>query len=254
MRDALRGPFSDDTKGAFIASLPGNEESLKFGIAGAVSHPQVDMSKVNYSNVAWAAQPTQAISYVSCHDDMCLVDRLRASIPDITQDELIRLDLLAQTAVFTSQGVPFMLAGEEALRDKKGVHNSYNSPDSINRIDWTNLQKYPQVFSYYSNLISLRKNHPAFRLGDADLVRRHLEFLPVQDCLVAFRLKDNAGGDAWKNIIVILNSAKHARSVDIPAGSYTVVCRDGVINEAGLGSIKGSQVSVPAQSALILHD
>ena len=254
MRDALRGPFSDDTKGAFIASLPGNEESLKFGIAGAVSHPQVDMSKVNYSNVAWAAQPTQAISYVSCHDDMCLVDRLRASIPGITQDELIRLDLLAQTAVFTSQGVPFMLAGEEALRDKKGVHNSYNSPDSINRIDWTNLQKYPQVFSYYSNLISLRKNHPAFRLGDADLVRRHLEFLPVQDCLVAFRLKDNAGGDAWKNIIVILNSAKHARSVDIPAGSYTVVCRDGVINEAGLGSIKGSQVSVPAQSALILHD
>lgn len=254
MRDALRGPFSDDTKGAFIAGLPGNEESLKFGIAGAISHPQVDMSKVNYSKEAWALQPWQAISYVSCHDDMCLVDRLRASVPGIGQDELIRLDLLAQTAVFTSQGVPFILSGEEMLRDKKGVHNSFNSPDSINRLDWTNLEKYPQVFSYYSNLISMRKNHPAFRLGDAECVRKHLEFLPVQDCLVAFRLKGNPKGDSWKNIIVILNSAKQARSVDIPQGNYTVVCRDGVINEAGLCTVTGSQVSVPAQSAVILHE
>ncbi len=254
MRDALRGPLSDDAKGAFLAGLSGNEESLKFGIAGAISHPQVDMSKVNYSKEAWASQPAQAISYVSCHDDMCLVDRLRASIPGIGQDELIRLDLLAQTAVFTSQGVPFILSGEEMLRDKKGVHNSFNSPDSINRLDWTNLEKYPQVFDYYSKLIAMRKNHPAFRLGDAECVRRHLEFLPVQDCLVAFRLKGNPKGDSWKNIIVILNSAKQARSVDIPAGNYTVVCRDGVINEAGLGTVSGSQVSVPEQSAVILHE
>lgn len=254
MRDALRGPFNDDHKGAFIAGIPGNEESIKFGIVGAIAHPQVDNSKVNYSKEAWALQPTQAISYVSCHDDMCLVDRLRTSVPGITQDELIRLDLLAQTAVFTSQGVPFIQAGEEALRDKKGVHNSFNSPDSINRIDWTNLEKYPQVFSYYSNLISMRKNHPAFRLGDAECVRKHLEFLPTADCLVAFRLKGNAGGDSWKNIVVILNSAKQARNVDIPEGNYTVVCRDGVINESGLGTVTGSKVSVPAQSAVILHE
>lgn len=254
MRDALRGPFNDDHKGAFIAGLPGNEESIKFGIVGAIAHPQVDISKVNYSKEAWALQPYQAVSYVSCHDDMCLVDRLRASIPGISTDELIRLDLLAQTAVLTSQGVPFILSGEEALRDKKGVHNSFNSPDSINRIDWTNLKKYPQVFDYYSKLISLRKNHPAFRLGDAELVRKHLEFLPVEDNLVGFRLKDNAGGDAWKNIIVILNSAKSARSVAVPSGKYTVVCRDGVINEKGIATVEGASVEVPGQSAIIMHD
>lgn len=107
---------------------------------------------------------------------------------------------------------------------------------------------------YYSKLISLRKNHPAFRLGTADKVRRHLEFLPVQDNLVAFRLKDNAGGDAWKNIIVVLNSAKEARSVAVPEGNYTIVCRNGVINESGLGIVSGSEVNVPAQSALIIHD
>ena len=116
IRDALRGPFSDDTKGGWLAGVPDQEESLKFGIVGAIAHPQVDMTKVNYSQQPWATEPTQMMSYVSCHDDMCLVDRLRASIPGISEEELIRLDLLAQTAVFTSQGVPFMLSGEELLR------------------------------------------------------------------------------------------------------------------------------------------
>lgn len=254
LRDALRGPFSDDTKGAFLAGKPGEEESIKFGISGAIEHPQVDMSKVNYSTEAWASQPTQMISYVSCHDDMCLTDRLRASIPGITTDELIRLDMLAQTAVLTSQGVPFILSGEEMLRDKKGVHNSYNSPDSINRLDWNNMERYPQVMDYYKNLTRLRRNHPAFRLGSADLVRRHLEFLPTQPGLVAFRLKDYAGRDDWRNIIVILNAAKQQRKVAIPQGNYTIVCHEGKIDENGLSTFSGSEATVSAQSALILHD
>ena len=254
LRDALRGPFSDDHKGAFLAGIAGSEESVKAGIAGMIAHPQVDYSKVNYSKEPWASEPTQCINYVSCHDDMCLVDRLKASVPGITTDELIRLDELAQTAVFTSQGVPFMLSGEEMLRDKKGVHNSYNSPDSINELRWENLKRYPQVFSYYKNLISLRGHHPAFRLGDANLVRQHLEFLPSADCLVVFRLTGHAGGDSWRNIIVALNANKRPCSLAIPEGSYTVVCRDGIINESGLATIQGSQVTVPAQSAIILHD
>lgn len=254
MRDALRGPFSDDHKGAFLAGIAGSEESLKAGIAGMIAHPQIDYAKVNYSKEPWALEPAQCINYVSCHDDMCLVDRLKASVPGITTDELIRLDELAQTAVFTSQGVPFMLSGEEMLRDKKGVHNSYNSPDSINELRWENLKRYPQVFTYYKNLISLRRHHPAFRLGDANLVRQHLEFLPSADCLVAFRLTGHAGGDSWRNIIVALNANKQPRSLTIPEGSYTVVCREGKINEAGLDTIQGSQVTVPAQSAIILHD
>ena len=261
MRDALRGPFSDDTKGAFLAGLPGEEESLKFGIAGGIDHPQVDMTKVNYSKQAWTNNPTQQISYVSCHDDMCLVDRLKASVFDGKEQltdsqtaELIRLDLLAQTAVFLSQGVPFMLSGEEMLRDKKGVHNSYESPDSINHLDWNNLQRYPQVFTYYKNLIKLRKNHPAFRLGSADLVRRHLEFLPVQDCLVGFILKGHAGGDVWKDVIVLLNGSQESRIVDIPEGRYTVVGCDGKIDENGLGEVNGNRVVVDGQSALIIHN
>ena len=254
IRDALRGPFSDDTKPAFLAGFADNKESLKFGIVGAISHPQVDMTKVNYSKEPWTTEPTQMISYVSCHDDMCLVDRLQSSIPGITTDELIKLDLLAQTAVFTSQGVPFMLSGEELLRNKKGVHNSFESPDSINQLPWDNLKKYPQVFNYYKNLIQLRKNHPAFRLANADLVRKHLEFIDTPEGVVAFRLKNYAGRDDWRNIFVVLNANKEPIEVSIPDGRYTVVCCDGNINENGLGTIKGTKTVVDSQSALIFHD
>lgn len=268
MRDALRGPFSDDHKGALLAGIPGEEESLKFGIVGGIAHPQVDMTKVNYDKKPWTNNPTEQISYVSCHDDMCLVDRLKASIPSLTDKnipekertaELIRIDQLAQTAVFTSQGVPFILSGEEMLRDKKGVHNSYNSPDSINRLDWNNLQRYPQLFTYYKNLIQLRKNHPAFRLATGDKVRQHLEFLPAvnskdvkQDCLVGFLLKDLQGIDAWKTIVVIYNFNKEAKEMAIPEGNYTIACCNGTIDEAGLGEVSGKEVLVDGQSALIL--
>ena len=184
---------------------------------------------------------------------MCLTDRLRSSIPGLAEADLISLDLLAQTAVLTSQGVPFLLSGEEMLRNKKGVHNSYNSPDSINHLDWRNMERYPQVFSYYSNLISMRKNHPAFRLGSAQKVRECLEFLPVADNIVAFRLKNHAGGDTWNNIIVILNANSSEQTVPVPEGNYTVVCQGGVIREQGLGTFSGSQISVRGRSALIMH-
>ena len=254
MRDALRGPFNNNEQGAFLAGLPGGEESIKFGIVGAVRHPQVNNDSVNYSQAPWAEQPTQMISYVSCHDDMCLVDRLRASIPGIKPDELARLDKLAQTAVFTSQGVPFIYAGEEVMRDKKGVHNSFQSPDSVNAIDWSRKAAHADVFAYYKGLIQLRKRHPAFRLGDADLIRCHLEFLPVEGHnLVAWRLKEHAGGDAWEDIIVVLNSRREPARMTLPQGTYTVVCKDGVINERGLGRVNGAEVIVPAQSALILY-
>lgn len=256
LRDALRGPFSDDKQAAFLGGIAGFEESIKAGIAGMIAHPQVDYTKVNYTKEAWANEPTQMISYVSCHDDMCLVDRLKASIPEAAYDmeEVIRLNQLAQTAVFTSQGIPFMLSGEEMLRDKKGVHNSFNSSDEINHLDWNNLKKYPQVFAYYKGLIQMRKAHPAFRLGSAELVRKHLEFLPIQDCLVAFRLKNHAGGDKWNNIYVVLNGSTNLQSVNIPKGKYTIVANNGVINEAGIGEMEGGEVMIDAQTALILHD
>ena len=254
MRDGLRGGWDDDTKGAFLVGEPGHEMSIKFGIVGAIEHPQVISDSVNYSKKPWALQPTQMISYVSCHDDMCLADRLKATMPDASVEELAALQKLAETFVFTSQGVPFIFAGDEMMRDKKGVHNSYNSPDSINTIDWKNKTAHKDVFEYVKGLIAMRKAHPAFRMGDADMVRRQLEFLPVENTnVVAFILKDNANGDSWKNIIVALNSRAEPVKLDIPSGKYTVICKDGKINMKGLGQVSGDELMVPARSAMIIH-
>ncbi len=267
LRDALRGPFSDDTKPGWLewTADGGNDEdlsmlkeSIKAGIAGMIQHPQVDYSRVNYSKEPYALEPMQMMAYVSCHDDMCLADRLRASMPAIGEEELIRLDLLAQTAVLTSQGVPFLLSGEELLRTKQGVHNSFQSPDSINQLDWANKKRYQQVFSYYKNLIALRSHHPVFRMGDASLVRERLEFLPTDDDrVVAFRLKGRLREEKWDNIIVVLNASREQARVCVPRAVYTVVAANGVVDELGKKTIPindRNEVTVAPQSALILHD
>ena len=254
MRDGLRGGWDDDRKGAFLIGQPGHEMSIKFGLVGAVKHPQVINDSVNYSKEPWALQPTQMISYVSCHDDMCLADRLKATMPDATNEERASLHKLAETFVFTSQVVPFIFAGDEMMRDKKGIHNSYNSPDSINTIDWRNKTIHHDVFDYVRELITLRKNHPAFRMGDADKVRQYMEFLPVEGSnLMAFILKDNANGDSWKNIIVAFNSRKEPAKLSIPVGRYTIVCKDGKIKQSGMGQVSGNEIIVPARSAMIIH-
>ena len=264
IRDALRGPFSDDTVSGWLGRLNTSKagqftgdqevESLKFGLVGCIQHPQVDMKKVNYSKEPWAIEPTQMMSYVSCHDDMCLVDRLKASIPRIKEDELIRLDLLAQTAVFTSQGVPFMLSGEELLRNKKGVHNSFESPDSINQLDWQNKLRYPQVFEYYKNLIQLRKHFPHFRLGSAAEVRDKMCFLNAPSGVVAYSITDTMGNVTNKMVIVVLNPTRKQQTISIPEGHYTIVCASGVIDLNGIDTFTGRQVSVAPQTALIIHD
>jgi pullulanase len=221
------------------------------------------MSKVNYSKEPWAVEPTQMMSYVSCHDDMCLVDRLKASIPSLKSsngqlsesqiDELVRLDLLAQTAAFTSQGVPFMLSGEELLRNKKGVHNSYESPDSINQLDWQNKLRYPQVFEYYKGLIALRKQFPHFRLGSADEVRDKVCFLDAPEGVVAYSIT-GAVGCVVSDVVVVLNATRREQTIAIPEGKYTVVCASGTIDLDGIDTFYGQQLTVGPQSAMINHN
>ena len=254
-RDSLRGPFGNDVQGAFLAGLKGHEAGIRFGLAGGVEHPQANLSEARRTPKFWANEPTQFISYVSCHDDMCLADRLKATLPDADVAVRKALHKLAETAVLTSQGVPFIFAGDEVMRDKQGVHNSYNSPDSINAIRWELKRENRDVFDYVSGLIKMRRAHPAFRLGDAGLVREHLEFLPdTEDNVVAFRLKGQPAGDAWKDITVILNARDRATQVSLPAGTWQVVCRDGRISpDRALGTVQGGPVSVAPRSALIVH-
>ncbi len=253
IRDAIKGHYSNAADPGFATGKPGNEETVKIGIVGATAHPQVDYSKGNNSKFPYASAPTQIVNYVSCHDDLMLTDKLAKSMPGSTEAERQRAARLAQTIVFTSQGTPFMWSGEEIFRDKKGVHNSYKSPDSINAIDWSLKTKNADQFEYYKNLIRLRREHPAFRMTTAEDVARNIVFDKVSTPnIISYSIKNNAGGDAWKEIKLVFNGSKEAYTAKIPKGEWTVVAYDGSINPDGLFTTKGGTMDVPATSALIL--
>ena len=256
IRDAIKGHYSNAEDRGFASGKPGNEETVKIGIVAATAHPQVDYSKGNNSKFPYATSPEMIVNYVSCHDDLTLTDKLAKSMPEATEAERLAVAKLAQTIVFTSQGTPFMFAGEEVFRDKKGVHNSYKSPDSINAIDWAQKTKYFDQYNYYKNLIALRKAHPAFRMTSAADIAKHLKFDKIDSKktpnLISYSLTDHANGDAWKEIKLVFNGADHAQSVSIPKGEWIVVARDGQINPEGMGTMKGGKTEVAPYSALIL--
>jgi pullulanase len=255
MRDGIKGGWSDVKSKGFVSGAAGNAESVKFGIVASTQHPQVDYNKVNNSKAPWATEPYQTINYVSCHDDNTLFDRLRISNPDAPEADLIKMDKLSNAIVLTSQGVSFLHAGAEMLRTKQGVANSYNSPDSINQLDWGRKAKYKAVFNYYKGLIALRKNHPAFRMPSAKMIQSHLSFLDIKDPdIIAYQISGNANGDSWKNILVIFNGNTDDKKITIPKGSWILAADENAIGESGIRNINTSEILLHATSAYILYE
>ena len=255
IRDALKGSWMHSQIPGFVSGIDSLGESVKFGIVGATQHDSIDYSKLIYSKEPYVNNPTQIINYVSCHDDMCLVDKLKASKPtDATDDELVRFNKLAQTIVFTAQGVPFIYAGEELYRTKKGIHNTYQSPDSINQIDWNSKSSYKDIFNYYKDLIALRKAHAAFRMPTQEMVQQHLKFVDMHTPnVVAFTLTDHVNDEVWKEILVIYNGNRKAVPLQIPAGEWNLICYDGQINLSGLAVINNPKFVAAASSASIMY-
>ena len=259
LRDAVKGHYTDAADRGFATGKPGLEETVKIGIVAATAHPQVDYSKGNNSKFAYAKSPEMIVNYVSCHDDLCLTDKLKKSMAGESEENMLNAAKLAQTIVFTSQGTPFMFAGEEVFRDKKGVHNSYKSPDSINAIDWSNKAKYKDLFEYYQNLIKLRKEHPAFRMTSAEDIARHLVFDKIDSKktpnLISYSLKDNANGDDWKEIKVIFNGASNPQIVNVKKGKWVIVAKDGKFTDPAEATLfNGGKVELAPYSALILRN
>ena len=253
IRDAVKGHYSDEKDRGFASGKPGNEETVKIGIVASTAHPQVDYSKGNNAKAPYATSPQQIINYVSCHDDLCLTDKLDISMEGSTEEERINTAKLAQTIVFTSQGTPFMFAGEEIFRNKQHVHNSFRSPDSVNAIDWNQKAKYRDLFNYYCNLIAMRKAHPAFRLTTAEEIAKHIKFDETEaDNLISYSITGNAGGDPWKEIKLVFNGANEAQSVKIKKDDWTIVAQDGQLDMNGIGHSNGGTITVAPHTALIL--
>jgi pullulanase len=254
LRDGLRGHVFHAGDPGFVSGGDGMEESVKFGIVGACHHDQVVYQQVVHSKGPWAAEPAQSINYAEAHDNLTLWDKLEASCPDADEEVLIAMHRLCGAVVLTSQGIPFLHGGMDFLRTKSGDYNSYRSPDEINWMDWERKHRYREVFDYYRGLIALRKAHPAFRMGLADEIRRHLRFLSTAPRVAAYMLKDHANGDPWETIVVIFNADSRWREVALPARDWVVVVDGDRAGTAVLRQFDGDTVSVPPRSALVVVD
>lgn len=249
IRDGLKGSVFDDQSTGFVSGAKDTEESVKFGIVGAIQHPQIDYKAVNYSDAPWTNEPWQAISYVSCHDNHTLYDKLQVSRRDATEEAIIKMDKLANAIVLTSQGIPFIHAGAELLRTKNEEHNSYNLPDSINQIDWNRKTVHADVVDYYKNLIALRKTHPAFRMPTAAEVRENLEFKTIAKGLVSYQIHNNANGDTWKNMYVIYNAQTNPYNYPLEDTWKIAVLGD----QFNSGKAISGSISIPELSMGILY-
>lgn len=245
------GAFSDDIRNALIGSPFDHERGFASGNAagkealmnGLIACPE------------WSGEPMQHVSYITCHDNYCLRDRIDVSASEETEATKISMNKLAQTAVLVSQGMTFIYGGEELYRTKKGIDNSYQSPDSINIIPWENKSKY-DLWEYYREIIAIRRAHKGFRLGSAELVKKHCEFMPTDnEHLIIYRIKDLEGIDFAKSLVVLLNGGAEPATVEVPEADYTVLAHDGEANNnLGLGVIHAKSVVVEPYSATILAE
>lgn len=265
LRDGIKGHVFNAEEPGFVNGGPGLEESVKFGVVGATEHPEINYSLVNYSKAAWASNPTQSINYAEAHDNLTLWDKLEVTNPETSVEDRMLMDKMSAAIVMTSQGVPFLHAGMEFLRSKDGDHNSYQSPDSINQINWDLKTEHEDIFNYYSGLIELRKQHPAFRMTtNADVVD-HIYFYgsePVddkrmleQDGVIGYLITGNANGDSAGTIGVYFNATAEPVELSIPKGDWTVVVNKDQVNLAGIETISGKKITVqPLESLVVLND
>ncbi|MBQ2189354.1 MAG: DUF3372 domain-containing protein, partial [Paludibacteraceae bacterium] len=245
------GAFSDDIRNALIGSPFDHERGFASGNAackqalmnGLIACPE------------WSGEPMQHVSYITCHDNYCLRDRIEVSAKEETEATKIRMNKLAQTAVLVSQGMSFIYGGEELFRTKMGIDNSYQSPDSINIIPWENKTAYADLFTYYQQMIAIRHAHKGFRLGSVEAVKEHVEFIPTDnEHLIIYRINALEGIDSAKSLIVLLNGSAEQAKVDVPQAQYNVLAHDAQANAAGLGQINVDHVVVEPYSATILAE
>ena len=175
------------------------------------------------------ATPNESINYSSCHDNLCLWDKIKASLPNDSNAETVKRDMLAFGIVMTAQGVPLFAEGDEFGRTKLGNDNSYNCNEPfVNPLIWSFKTKNKSMFEFYKGMIALRKAHSAFRMTDPVMVQNHLRFFtdPKSDSVIAYALTDNANGDPWKTIIVAYNNTKEEYVLSVVGKWYVVVSGD----------------------------
>lgn len=200
------------------------------------------------------ASPNESINYASCHDNLCLWDKIKASLPKDPDEKTIKRDMLAFGIVMTSQGVPFFAEGDEFGRTKQGNDNSYKCNEPfVNPIDWSFKTKNKTMFEFYKGMIALRKAHSAFRMTNPAMIQSNLRFFTTDktNSVIAYALTDNANGDKWKTIIVAFNNGDTEYVLSVVGKWYVVVNAD----KAGTDQINiyMNDIRIPPLGMVVVH-
>lgn len=238
IRNLIKGG-TRGTDGGFVQH-GGGADALQAQIAGAWQ--------------AQALEPTEPLHYVEAHDDLTLWDKLIISAPSASEEVRIKMQEMAGAILLTSVGKVFLHAGQEFLRSKNGVENSYNAPDEINQLDWTWKQKHFATFEYHRGLIDIRRNHPVFHMMVRDEIAQRLRFeghRPTHKSLAYTFDGRGVPGETWDFIRVIHNADTIDHTFHLPAGEWNVVAHNGVAGLDTLQTATGSLL-VPAHRSAIL--
>ncbi|WP_297630692.1 type I pullulanase [uncultured Clostridium sp.] len=249
IRDGVKGSaFSAGEKG-FASGSKEYCEKVKSGVVASTRNDGVYYGW-------WANEPYQTITYDSAHDNYTLFDKIKKSLTNGTEEELIRINKLIAAIILTSQGITFLHSGEEFLRRKISengniVENSYNSSDNINRIDWERKFIYLEVFNYYKKLIALRKNHKIFRMDKRLDIERNLKFRACGESFIHYEINGELLADGFKKAIIVYNGYGWNLDIEIEDGEWEVILDGNDISENGLYKVT-KKVSVEKTTAKIL--
>ncbi|WP_054943223.1 type I pullulanase [Paenibacillus ihuae] len=239
-RDAVKGNIFRYEEPGFIGGKGGLEQAVKTGITGGVVYGQ--------ATGQFADEPQQCVNFVECHDNHTMWDKIVLSSEGISDSRREAMHRLASAMVLTSQGIPFVHAGQEFMRTKDGVENSYKSPVEINRMDWERCAAHTSDVAYMRRLIALRKAHPAFRLRTAEEIRNRLIFERSPAGTVAYTLRDHAGGDSAKHLYVLYNANPDGASLSLPAlGEWSILFGDELVT-----GVAGDKLAVRGLGMVVL--
>ena len=255
IRDAIKGHVFYKKEKGFVNGKEGMEEDVKFSVVGATKHSQANKGKEK----DWAKSAAQSINYISAHDDLTLWDKLSTTNPDDEVEVRKDMNRLAAAIVFTSQGIPFIQAGEEMLRTKpskdpkkKFISNSYNSSDEVNSIKWTWKKTHKDIVEYYKGLIAFRKEHSALRMIEPEEIQKHLQFVEAPANVVAYTISRPDERESLDELCIIYNANRKETEVTIPAGEWDIYVNETQAGTIKLAGQKGGTIKVSPLSALVL--
>nr|WP_300002029.1 type I pullulanase [Tissierella sp.] len=255
--DDFRNALKGDNNGDYPGFIQGNAKykwDVEAGIIGSIDY--------NNTHRGFAENPLESINYINCHDDLIIYDKMVKTFPQMHEEDIEKLNRFAFSILLTAQGIPFITNGNEILRSKQGIANTYRSPITINQIDWSLKKKNIHFFKYMQDLIKLRAQNPEFNLADPQEINRKIKFMQYEanKNIIVYTIEKEDGyilvvhngkfGDSYietKDLSAFLKSKYDDKTEDFKIS--TLLGMDGLREEEYKSELK--EIYIPAISTYV---